>query len=250
SDAWALPLRQLGSAIKGAALVGLNRPHNPTGAGMTGVQLRAVLAMCEQEGTRLISDEVYRDLAKRAAPPAALLNERAVTVGGISKPFGLGGLRLGWLATQDTTLLAALRRLRDYITLMPSGAAQRLGSIAIRHRQPLLERASLLRDRNAALLDEFLRCHHGRLRAVAPEAGCTAFVEALGVTDTKAFSRAAARQAGVLLLPGELFGRPGFVRMGFGSSTFEFGRALDKLDGWLARRAAVGDNGGSQDDQL
>ena len=81
-------------------LVVINTPHNPTGAVISREDLETILGWAEERGFWVLSDEVYHGLAygEDLPPLARDLSPRAISVGSMSKTFGLSGLRLGWIA--------------------------------------------------------------------------------------------------------------------------------------------------------
>ena len=112
-EGFRLDLSRLASLITPRTrLVSLTTPHNPTGAVIDEDQLREVIALIEASNAWLLVDETYRDMAFGPSPPlAASLSPRAISVSGLSKSYGLPGLRVGWLVCRDRqfmeTLLAA-----------------------------------------------------------------------------------------------------------------------------------------------
>lgn len=76
----------------------INTPHNPTGYALSAAELREICALAANRGIWLFADEVYKGLEPEgaAAPWSCELYERAVSVGVMSKAYGLPGLRIGW----------------------------------------------------------------------------------------------------------------------------------------------------------
>src|SRR5262249_59888910 len=85
-----------------AGLIVINTPHNPTGSMLSEGDLRRIEALASSVGARVLSDEAYRWLdlpgGEPLAPPMRNLGGTGVSVGTVSKPFGLPGLRIGWVA--------------------------------------------------------------------------------------------------------------------------------------------------------
>ncbi len=99
-------------------LIVVNTPHNPTGAMLSQAELRHVYELAESVGARVLCDEAYRWLEipgeMRPDYPAFNLGPDGISVGTVSKPFGLPGLRIGWIAAPAETI-AACWFLRDYV---------------------------------------------------------------------------------------------------------------------------------------
>lgn len=237
---WALDVDALRAAVgpRTRAIV-VNSPHNPTGWQMPRAALDAIVEVAREHGLVLFSDEVYRGLEYDAAdrlPPACDLYERAVSLGVLSKSYGLAGLRLGWIATRDADLLARAAAVKDYTTICTSAPSEALAEIALRHGEAIVERNREIVLANLALLDDFLASHADRLEWVRPRAGPVGFPRFRGRTDIDALTERVLAESGVLLLPGTVFdeGSDGF-RIGFGRR--DFPEALEKFEQWLAAGA-------------
>ncbi|WP_029458545.1 pyridoxal phosphate-dependent aminotransferase [Solidesulfovibrio alcoholivorans] len=237
-------MAELGALLGGRsrALV-LNFPHNPTGYMPAPEVFASMLEMAREHGARVFSDEVYRfSEAEGVAPlPAACdLDERAVSLGVMSKSFGLPGLRVGWVACRDREQLARMAAIKDYLSICGSAVSEYLAVCALRAREAILGRMRELLGRNRALLADFFHARAGMFHFVPPRGGLTAF-PGLVSGDADAFCRAALHEAGLLLLPGRLYGAqwPERFRIGFGRA--DFAENLKKLGEfcqfWDAARA-------------
>src|SRR5205807_7146649 len=156
----------------------VNSPHNPTGSQMTGEQQRRLVELVAEHGAVLFSDEVYRGLEhdEHARLPAACeLYERALSLNTVSKSYGLPGLRIGWLACRDRTLLEKLRELKLYTTICSSAPSELLVALALRHSERLIGEARALVLGNLPALEAFLARHGELLEWVAPAAGPIGF---------------------------------------------------------------------------
>ena len=205
---WALDVDELRGLIKPntRALV-INTPHNPTGYLLSRADFLRVHEIARERDIVLFCDEVYREseyaLAARL-PSACDVNERAVSLGVMSKTYGLAGLRIGWIATRNARVYERMAALKDYTTICNSAPSEFLAEIALRHRAQLAQRNVDLITRNLQLLDTFFAEHADRFAWVRPGAGPIAFPKMLrGEVD--AFCHALATTQGVLLLPGRLF---------------------------------------------
>jgi aspartate/methionine/tyrosine aminotransferase len=232
-EGWAFPLSRVEAELCGLRLLCLNRPHNPTSGTITPQDRHQVTHLCSQAGARILSDEVYRELSEQPLATLAVEASGTVSVGGLSKPFGLGGLRIGWLVADDLDFLAEARRLRDYVTLAPSSPARQLGLMVAKHRRELFEEMQATLRANRNLMGRFLSEREGVLAGPLPSAGCIAFLPVPGRSDSMRWCRTAANETNLMLFPGELFGLTGYVRLGFGAETASLSSALDRLSNWL-----------------
>jgi aspartate/methionine/tyrosine aminotransferase len=236
-DGWALDPQELRGLIRpNTRAIVLTTPHNPTGYLMHPDTLHEVARIAEERGIWLLADEVYReceyDPAQRL-PAGADLGERGVSLGGMSKTYGLPGLRIGWLAMHDKALLAKIARLKDYTTICTSAPSEFLAEVALRQRQTLIARSLATIRANLSLLDEFFARRAGQFAWVRPAAGPVGFARLIG-EEIEAFSERLVQQSGVLLLPGTIFDDPdNHFRLGFGRKNLP--EALAKLEEFLSK---------------
>ncbi|HEY3313868.1 MAG TPA: aminotransferase class I/II-fold pyridoxal phosphate-dependent enzyme [Bacillota bacterium] len=217
----------------GVKAVVINHPHNPTGAILTRDEQAGILAMAEAAGARLISDEVYRGLIydpTDVLPPAADLSERAVSIGDLTKPFGLGGLRAGWIATRDHAVLEACAEMHDYMALCGAAPSEFLAAIALKHRETLLARKMSVARTNREAFRAVVARHPDKLSWVPPKGGVTAFPAYSARVDSRTFCRGLVERANTLLLPGAVYGVEGRFRIGFGGAPKAFSEGLKRLE--------------------
>ena len=158
---WALDIDQVRRAIRpNTKLISINFPNNPTGKILPQQDFEALVELCREYGIWLFSDEVYRLIErdeKLRLPQAVDAYERGISLNVMSKAYGLPGLRIGWLACKDHSLLQRLERYKHYLSICNSAPSEQLALIALRHRSSILERnRKLVRD-NLALYDAVFR---------------------------------------------------------------------------------------------
>jgi aspartate/methionine/tyrosine aminotransferase len=234
-EGWSLDLRTLSTVARGGTLI-LNTPHNPTGHVLGPSELADLAEVAREDGLRLVVDEAYRFLEYDPADrPAAgcELDDRAVSLGVLSKSFGLAGLRVGWVASHDGELLERLGEVRDYLTICSSAPSELLAAIALRHREELVARNLGIVRENLERLTAFMDRWAGRFEWVPPRGGPVAYPALVGTEGANRFCRRALEGCGVLLLPGSVFdeGDHRHFRIGFGRRGFRAG--LEKLEEWL-----------------
>jgi aspartate/methionine/tyrosine aminotransferase len=208
----------------------INFPHNPTGYLPRVDFLTDLAALSEKHGFIVFSDEVYRFLEYREAdrlPAFCELDDRAVSLGVMSKSFGLAGLRLGWAATRNKDLYDRLASFKDYTTICNSAPSEFLAGIALRHRDAILERNLDIIRENLKRLETFFTRYSNLFKWIQPKAGPIAFPRLLkGSVDE--FCRELRSEKGVLLLPGTLYNeKHNCFRIGFGRRNLP--ESLDKL---------------------
>ena len=129
--------------------VSITVPHNPTGVTMSEADLRAILVGVEAAGCRLLVDETYREMAfGRALPVAASLSERAISVGSLSKTYGIPGIRSGWLVCRDRELMHTFLSAKEQIGICGSVVDEEIAARAFAQRGVWLpEIRELIRQR-------------------------------------------------------------------------------------------------------
>ncbi len=240
-DGWAYDLDALERIVRpDTRLIYVNTPHNPTGTQMTRGELDRVVAIAAGCSAVLLSDEVYRGVEHDPLdrlPGACDVYEHAISLGTVSKAYGLPGLRIGWLAGRDAALLARIRDLKLYTSICSSAPSELLVALALRHGERLIARNRALLLENLALLDGFFARNAERFEWVRPTAAPIGFARMAGELDVTAWCERTAEQAGVLLLPGSVYGEPRHVRFGFGRANMSL--ALERLEGHLERSGAA-----------
>lgn len=212
--------------------------------------MREIADFAKKRNIILFSDEVYRPLwhslpAGTAAPPpaTALGHKRTIVTGSMSKAFALAGIRLGWIASCDSSLIEAIAAARDYTTISVSKVDDRIAAFALSpYVQPsLLRRNKDLAARNLKLVKTFVEKYPAVCSWHEPQAGTTAFIQFRSkgkpINDTD-FCIDLLNKTKVLLVPGShCFGGDkdfeGHVRMGYVSETAVLEEALQKLGAYV-----------------
>ena len=235
-DGWELDIEFLKSKITpDTKAIIFNCPHNPTGYLMNREKLMDIVEIARKHGLYLFSDEVYRELEYNEddrLPAACDVYERAVSLGVMSKTYGLAGLRIGWIATKDEELYRKLAAFKDYTSICNSAPSEFLSTVALRHRHRLVQKNRNIIFHNLYELNRFFSQYHHLFRWVAPKAGPIGFPKLKIDRDVEAFCLDVAEKKGVLLLPGNYydFGHHHF-RIGFGRKNMS--EALEKLEQYL-----------------
>jgi len=234
-NGWALDIDELKQSIQSdTKAIIINTPHNPTGFLMPSDEFQEVSRIARENEIILFSDEVYRESEFREEdrlPAACDFGEHAVSLGVMSKTYGLPGLRIGWIATRNAEVYDGMAALKDFTTICNSAPSEFLAELALRHRKALAERNLGIITRNLAVLDEFFARHPDRFAWKRPKAGSIGFPQLLGA-DVDEFCKALVKSAGVLLLPGTLYDDNGnHFRIGFGRKNLP--EAIGRLEQFL-----------------
>jgi aspartate/methionine/tyrosine aminotransferase len=240
---WAPDPAEIRSAIApGTKLVVVTNPHNPTGHVLADAMRRAIIDRTAEVGAWLLADEVYMGAERDGNTTASLWGsyDRLLCVAGLSKAYGLPGLRIGWLVGPAPIVADAWAR-HDYTTIGPSGASDHLATLALQPavRERLLARTRAILRENYPVLEQWLKSFGPSFSWVPPQAGAICWVRYHSRVDGETLVERVRAGQSVLLVPGEHFGMPGYLRFGFGNEVPELRAALEATATGL--RPALGD---------
>jgi capreomycidine synthase len=218
-------------------MVVVNFPNNPTGASLTPAGYDEFLDIVAESGAYLVWDGAFTELVYDAEPlpEPALRYDRCVSIGTMSKAYGLPGARVGWcLAAPD--ILASLVPLRDAITICLSPFTEYFAARAIESADEILQIRRTQAAHNLDRLAVWVRENAGLVSWTRPMGGCTAFPAFTGIEDTEQLCRDLGREHDVLLVPGTGFGHRDRVRLGFGGPGSAFCEGLRRLRSAIENR--------------
>jgi aspartate/methionine/tyrosine aminotransferase len=212
-------------------LIVICNPNNPTGARLSAADLDAIARVADRHGAWILSDEVYRgaEIDGVETPSMWGRSPRAIITSGLSKAYGLPGLRIGWIAGPPS-LIATLWSYHDYVTIAPGALSDRLARIALQpqRRAQLFERTRGILRRNLPLIEAWLG-EAGGFTWIPPEAGAIIYVRYAHPINSTTLVTRLREEKSVLIVPGDHFGMDGFLRLGFGEPP-EYNKAgLDRL---------------------
>ena len=234
---WAVDLDELKTLVtsKTRAIL-LCNPNNPTGARLDAPTLDEICRIASTVGAWVMDDEIYRGAEREAddTPTVWGRYERAIVTSGLSKAYGLPGLRIGWLVAPPE-LVADLWAIHDYTTIAPGGINDRLARIALEpfRRATLLARTRGIIRTNYALVRRWIERQDG-LSHIAPEAGAIVFVRHTHPFRSSELTERLRVERSVLLVPGDYFDLNGYLRIGFGSDPKYLESALTLIGEFLS----------------
>ena len=227
----------------------LNFPHNPTGYSLTVDQWHALLGVCKQRGIIVTCDEIHRLTAYDGPPSVSVcsLYENAISIGGLSKTFGLPGLRVGWVCCRNHALLEDILHYVKVLLIAVPQICQILGTIALRNEKALLVRGVSIIKKNMNLARNFFNKYGDYFVWREPYAGTIAMVEMKPLAleklggSARTFCERLRDECDFRLFPTELFKDTQhqkhypdcFVRVGLGRNIFA--ESLVVLEEYLNR---------------
>lgn len=220
-------------------MVVVNFPHNPTGVTLSEAELAELVQRCREADAYLVWDGAFTELVydREPLPEPTATYDKALSMGTFSKAYGLPGLRVGWCVA-DPRILERFVRLRDYTLLHLSPLVELIFERALRAGDRLVGRRLEQARRNRELLGAWIEEHADAVEWAEPAGGVCAFPRFTGGFDVEAFCHRLAREHRTLLVPGNCFGCPEHVRLGFGCASAELEQGLAAVS-TLLRDAAV-----------
>ncbi len=214
---FAIPLdavqRGLANGARGLVFSNL---HNPSGVRCPTDDLHALSSMIGDAGAFMVVDEVYLDLATRcrgdAGWTAASLGDHVLTTNSLTKVYGLGGLRTGWLIAGESMIDRA-RSLMDHVHGANPLPSEQLGAIAFERLDRLTQRSRRLCEEGHRIVSDWLISRndiHGY-----PSAGASfALLRLETGIDGDALGRLLIEEYDTLVVPGSFFDLPDHIRLG------------------------------------
>ncbi|HMB70883.1 MAG TPA: pyridoxal phosphate-dependent aminotransferase [bacterium] len=190
--------------------VALSRLHNPTGADLPDDFLRELAALAERHDFHVLMDEVYLDFVADARSSHAV-SPRFLVTSSLTKVYGFGGLRVGWVLG-DPAVLAPVKELSFYLAVDGAAASQATAVRVLAERDRFRERACSVAEQGIAIVQAWVE-ERADVRWTRPAGGLNAFLELGGVSDTRAFADDLRRRREVNVAEGEFFGMPGWIRV-------------------------------------
>lgn len=229
---WEPDLDEIARAIpEGTKLVVVTNPNNPTGHILSPAARQAILARVRAVGAWLLADEVYQGAERdgRTTPSFWGQYERVLVTNGLSKAYGLPGLRLGWVVG-PAELIESLWRRHDYTVIGPTPMSDWLARHALRARERILERTRRILDENYPVLARWLEGFGPLFQWHPPQAGAICLARYRHTTDAVDLVERIRAQHDILLVPGEHFGLAQHIRFGYGNPKPELEEALAALE--------------------
>jgi aspartate/methionine/tyrosine aminotransferase len=231
---WALDVESLHRAVsKKTRLIVVTNPNNPTGAVLNQEEMDEIVQVARKARAWLLVDEIYRgaEVSGPLTPTFWGSYDKVLITSGLSKAFGLPGLRLGWIVAPPKTI-AKLCSYHDYTTLTPTILSDRLARIVMEpaRREQVLERTRTIIRRNLPRLESWIHSHDDIFSYIPPVAGAITFFKyKLPISSAALFDRLR-KQRSVLITPGDHFGVGRYIRVGYGYDVDYTLRGLARVD--------------------
>ena len=218
-------------------MICINNPNNPTGALMSEQLLREIVEIARSADAWILCDEVYRHLSQEDGwcPSIVDLYEKGISVSSMSKVFSLAGLRLGWIATHDMSVIKSCLSHRDYNLVSCGVFDEMLAAAALKHRDKLLERSRKIVRENLQILDDWVGSEP-HVSYVKPQAGTTALVYYDLDISSYEFCEEMYKKTGAFVTPGDCFEVPHSMRIGYAYGKQDLIDGLKAISEYIAMK--------------
>lgn len=237
---WAPDLAELEAAITPKTkLITLCHPNNPTGSVMHPEMMAGIVEIARRHDLYLHADEVYKGVELEGPEPDSFANlyDKTIVTSGMSKALALPGLRLGWLVGPAKHIYGAWQR-KDYTSITASAISEYIANIVLQpeRRQIVLDRSKKILHVNLAVLDEWISANSDNFSYVRPKATGMAFVRYHFNMNSTEFVHELRKEKSILLLPGDVYGMDGYVRIGTGAPRHELLDGLNRVSDFAKSR--------------
>lgn len=230
---WAPDIGELEEVSTGRTrMIVVCNPNNPTGAVLTDAEMEAIVGVASRSGAWILADEIYQGSERDGVTTASFWGryDRVIVTNGLSKAYGLPGLRIGWIVA-PAELIARMWSYHDYTTIAPGTLSDALACVALspEGRARCLERTRGICRSNFPVLRRWLDSHGSMFDLCEPRAGAIAFVRYRLPVNSTLLMRRLLEEKSVLVVPGDHFGMDQFVRIGYGPPPDYLGEALEQV---------------------
>ena len=213
-------------------LIIICNPNNPTGVRIEADDLDRIAAIAARHGSWILSDEIYRGAERdaRETPTIWGRSDRAIVTSGLSKAYGLPGLRIGW-AVGPPALIASLWSYHDYTTISPGALSDCLARRALEpaRRARILARTRGILNQNFPVIAAWLDAHGGLFSYAPPDAGAIVYARYHHPINSTELVTRLRQEKSVLIVPGDHFGMDGYLRLGFGDEPTYLSAGLNRV---------------------
>lgn len=219
-------------------LVTVTNRHNPSGQLTDRETLRELAAVVRENDARLLVDEAYAPYVTESETSetetvggggafggiTAAGIEGTIVTGSLTKFYGLGDLRVGWLIA-DEAFVEAARTVEFHISGV-AGPSRVFARRALHNADQLGAKARTLLTDNTEILTEFVAARDD-IRGTVEPGSSFAFLDVEGFDGDELAE--AAWEDGILLVPGRFFDSPKWIRISLGRNPETVAAGLEAL---------------------
>ncbi len=234
---WAPDLDELEEKLDGQVkLIIVTNPNHPTGAILSEAEIGRIVDIAERVGAWIVADEIYAgaELDETSSPSFWGRYDRVVITAGLSKAYGLPGLRVGW-AVGPRDFIQQLWSYKDYTSISPGALSDFCACLALQPtaRRRIRQRTRQILQQNLQPLREWLADRSDIFSFRQPRAGAICYARYDLKINSSALTQKLKDEQSVLIVPGDHFNMDGYLRIGYGLPRSELTEALDRMEAVL-----------------
>lgn len=201
-------------------MITICHPNNPTGSILPKEAMSQLVDFARKHDLWLHADEVYKgsELNGIESPSFGDMYEKSMVTSGLSKALALPGLRIGWLVGPEKEIYRAWQG-KDYTSITASAVSEYVANIVVQpnKREDILARSRSILNENVGLLSDWLGTNNNLFSCILPKAGGMAFVRYQMDINSSELVHRLREERSIMLLPGDVYGMDGFIRLGVGA---------------------------------
>jgi aspartate/methionine/tyrosine aminotransferase len=214
-------------------LISFTHPNNPTGSMISEETLQALVDFIEEHDTYLLFDETYRAMDfSNSLPPAATLSPKVISISSISKCYGLPGIRIGWVATKNQSILDAVLSIREQVSISNNAVGEEIALHVLQRKDAFLRHSQTHIEKNRQIAADWID-RQADFEWIYPKVGVVRFprIKQHVRVEREEFYRLLAERYNTLVVPGRCFEMDNrYFRLSFGATREELEIGLQNLN--------------------
>ena len=214
-------------------LISLTHPNNPTGSMISEEELMEIIKIIEERDIYLLFDETYRELEfEKPLPAAASLSPKAISIASMSKCYGLPGIRIGWVATQNQFILDSVLAIREQVSITNNAISEEIAESVLKRKKEFLLKSKHHVENNREIVSNWID-RQDDFEWIYPEAGVVSLprIKQSVNVDPEKFFRLLVEKYRTFIIPGRCFEMDNrFFRLGFGGTPEEIQTGLENIN--------------------
>jgi hypothetical protein len=218
---------------KKTKVIAICNPNNPTGATLNKKHLDEICRIARKVNAWILSDEVYQgsEIDGEITPSIWGHYDKTMAISGLSKAYGLPGLRIGWITTKKQ-MATKLWSNHDYTSIAPNVVSDCVATKVMEPetRTRILTRTRSILKQNLPIVEEWINRNHEHFRFIPPKAGAITYLKYDLKINSKQFANRLLQEKKTLVVPGAHFGMDRYLRVGYGSKADYLNAGLKRID--------------------
>ncbi len=211
-------------------LLYLSNPNNPTGRILSSDDMERIVRRCEETETWLVADEVYQgaELNGRQTPSFWGISDRVVVTNGLSKAYGIPGIRIGWIVGPPALVQECWTQ-HDYTTICPNKLSDALARVAVGNREKLFARTRAILREQLPLVRDWITTFDGLLELREPDAGAFCLINYKSDLPSHELAERIRINQSTLIVPGSQLRLENCFRLWFGAPPEKLREGLRRI---------------------